>query len=157
MNVTIKEDCKSVLLDNGIAPPMSMDIEAFIQMAVESRNDFSIRNACLETQLAQAKADNAAYRDGLIRIATTIQEYHPNGTLEQPKFSFAKELHDIAARLLESLEPGAELLQELALYKKALELAHAQLLYETAKHHFATPADIDSWLARAKEVLHGSI
>jgi hypothetical protein len=52
MNVTIKEDCKSVLLDNGIAPPMLMDIEAFIQMAVEARNDFSLRNADLEAQLA---------------------------------------------------------------------------------------------------------
>ena len=47
----------------------------------------------------------------------------------------------------------ADLESQLVRHKKALELAHAQLLYETAKHHFATPADVESWLVRAKEVL----
>lgn len=39
----IKKDCKSVLLDNGIEPPMLMDIETFIQMTVEARNNLADR------------------------------------------------------------------------------------------------------------------
>lgn len=60
-----------------------------------------------------------------------------------------KELEDDIDGALNTCE-GME--QELALYKKALELAHNKLLRETAKYHFATPADIESWLEIAKEL-----
>ena len=43
----------------------------------------------------------SALRAGLERIKTTIEEYHPHDTLTLPKFSFAKELHDIASAELE--------------------------------------------------------
>lgn len=44
--------------------------------------------------------------------------------------------------------------EELEAYKKALELAHKQLLRETLKFGFTTPADINSWLSIAKEALN---
>ncbi len=43
--------------------------------------------------------------------------------------------------------------EELVVTRKALELAHAKLLRETIKYHFATPADIDS-LAELEQLRH---
>ena len=54
----------------------------------------------LRAWLQQAEADNAAYRTGLIQIATTIEDYYPSSTLEQPRFSFAKKIHDMATGIL---------------------------------------------------------
>lgn len=81
--------------------------QAMIKELTDTNESIRNWNACEEQEYQNLLADNVAYRNGLVRIATTIQEYHPSGTLEQPKFSFAKELHDIAIGLLEDLNPGA--------------------------------------------------
>lgn len=49
----------------------------------------------------KAEAEVVRLRAGLERFKTTIKEYHPHDTLSLPKFSFAKELHDIALAELE--------------------------------------------------------
>ena len=116
MNVTIKEDCKSVLLDNGIAPPMLMDIEAFIQMAVEARNDFSLRNADLEAQLAQAKADNAAKDEALhwvIDFMSREADKYPSGSI---LWHCSQHIRKTCGEALRT-HPGADLLRELEQYK----------------------------------------
>ena len=51
-----------------------------------------------------------------------------------------------------SIPVAVEKLKELLLKQKALELAHAKFLRETAKYGFTTPADINSWLTIAKGV-----
>ena len=52
----------------------------------------------------KAEEQAVALKEGLKRIKTNIEEYHPHNTLALPKFRFAKELHDIAIQALKELE-----------------------------------------------------
>ena len=65
-----------------------------------------------------------------------------------------KAMTDAYIREGEAEKVAAELEAELAIHEKALELACAKLLRETAKYHFTTPADVESWLTIAKEALY---
>ena len=52
----------------------------------------------------KAEAEVEMLKEGLERIKTNIEEYHPHNTLALPKFRFAKEYHDIAIQALKELE-----------------------------------------------------
>ena len=56
----------------------------------------------------KAEEQVAVLKEGLERIKTNIEEYHPHNTLALPKFRFAKEYHDIAIQALKELEVSHE-------------------------------------------------
>ena len=56
----------------------------------------------------KAEEQAVALKEGLERIKTNIEEYHPHNTLALPKFRFAKELHNIAIQALAELETKPE-------------------------------------------------
>jgi len=57
-------------------------------------------NDLLRDTIADSCCEIAALREGLEQIKATIEEHHPDGTLSQPRFSFAKELHDMASNAI---------------------------------------------------------
>ncbi|NLW90027.1 MAG: hypothetical protein GXY34_00280 [Syntrophomonadaceae bacterium] len=127
LNVSIKEDCKSVLLDNGVEPPMLMDIEAFIQMAVDSRNELAEKVKDLEAQLAQAKADNAGT---LQYIKAWLADLNYVFTGKSDKDEVVNDLfRSMECFYNENPHPGADLLRELEEYKLALKRAAEELLH----------------------------
>ena len=123
MKVTIKEDCKSVLLDNGIEPPMLMDIEAFIQMAIESRNEMA-------DKLQQAEADNAELLEGLklceklktqaIEVGTLLEGVHDN---TWQKIQELNATYNTISNLINADHPGDALLKELEGLRRVKEAA----------------------------------
>lgn len=109
MQVTIKEDCKSVLLDNGIEPPMLMDIEKFIYMALESRNEMADKLQQSEAELKKRQEKEAAICPEDVGFAEYIR------SLLNYQDTLKKELKTLRQDQSERITEGNNLRQRLQL------------------------------------------
>jgi hypothetical protein len=93
------------------------------------------REPSLETQLAEAQADNAKLRKecswtnhfvgaaakGLLEIHDIITDHFPGDSINLPKFDYAKQIDNIANDFLNKPHPGTALLAELEQLRQRVE------------------------------------